>query len=98
MPTIHDLLELSTTHLPPQVADQLSSIPGVHACATVYGWLMWIPDPGDDPSAVLGGCDVLAIRPGPGLRVRPVRPRRGGHRRPAVLGLVTGGPNRSHHP
>ena len=59
MPTIHDLLELSTAHLPPQVADRLSRIPGVHACATVYGWLMWVPDPGDDPSTVPGGCDVL---------------------------------------
>ena len=60
MPTIHDLLELSTAHLPPQLADHLSNIPGVHVCVTVYGWLMWVPDPGDDASAVSSGCDVLA--------------------------------------
>lgn len=58
MPTIHDLLELSTAHLPPQLAGQLSSIPGGHACATVYGWLMWIPDPSDEPNPARGG-DVL---------------------------------------
>ena len=59
MPTLHDLLELSTAHLPPQLADRLSSIPGVHACSCVYGWLMWIPDPNDEPNPAQDD-DVLA--------------------------------------
>ncbi|MBT8225646.1 MAG: hypothetical protein HKP61_15585 [Dactylosporangium sp.] len=59
MPTIHDLLELSTAHLPPQLAGQLSSIPGIHACATIYGWLMWIPDTDDDAFPDQDGREVL---------------------------------------
>jgi hypothetical protein len=59
VPTIHDLLELSTAHLPAHLADRLSAVPGINACATVYGWLMWIPDPDDDLDAIPGGCDVL---------------------------------------
>lgn len=65
MPTIRKLLDLSTSHLPPHLADQLASIAGVIAYRLEYGWLLWVPNDPDDSAQ---GCDdgppaeVLAVQ------------------------------------
>lgn len=44
MPAFSDLLDLSTTHLPDHLAEDLSGVPGVDAHATASGWLMTVPN------------------------------------------------------
>jgi len=45
---IHRFLELSTAHLPQQSCDSLGSHDAVIAYRTNYGWLMHVPEDGDD--------------------------------------------------
>jgi hypothetical protein len=53
MATIRKMLDLSTGHLPPDLAESLSHAPGVIAYQLEFGWLMWIPD---DPDHHARGC------------------------------------------
>ena len=61
MPAIRNLLDLSTAHLPEDIADTLDRVPGVTAHSTTYGWLLWVPDEPDHHVTETGEaiCDVV---------------------------------------
>jgi hypothetical protein len=48
VPNIYLLLDLSTTHLPEHLRDDLDSVDGLTARALPFGWLLWVPE---DPDA-----------------------------------------------
>lgn len=45
---IHQMLELSTEHLPEDVCSDLNGFEGVVADRREFGWLLWVPDDVDD--------------------------------------------------
>jgi hypothetical protein len=62
MPTIRKLLDLSTGHLRPHLADQLASTAGVIAYRLEYGWLMWVPNDSAHACDERRPAEVLAIQ------------------------------------
>jgi hypothetical protein len=50
-PTISNMLELSTAHLPEELRLALGTEPGVMADELTYGWLLYVPEDIDETIA-----------------------------------------------